>query len=1193
MTTHEDDTQPADSEHAEFTPADAEEDEELPDHTEPQPGAAIKAERTEDGGLNVSFSDGSDDLEMSRREFLRVSGVATASAAMAGVNCRYPKEEIVPYVDRPEENRPGQAEYYATVCGDSPSQAGVLVKTRSGRPIKLKGNPDHPVNEGSLSARGEASYRRLYDPDRAESPLSIEGRGETRELDWGQLDKKVVSALEKGGSVRILTRNVNGSGTRALLGDITEQAADAAHYEWEPLTSEAVKKASDQCFGSRHVPRYHFDEAEVIVSLGSDFLGTWLSPTEFTGDWAEHRDPDEAMSRLITFEGSMTVTGSNSDDRYRVRPSNLVYVALALAHEVVLEHEQGAFADDDRVRSALQPFSPKAVAEVVGPDNGVVGEADSMQKVLEARAAELVEHAGSGLVVAGNSSRAPGGISLESAVNLLNAALGNEGETVERARPTLQDPGSFDQLQMLVEEMKADEVDVLIVDGVNPVYSAPPELGFEEAMQNVDLVVDTSDRVDETAARADLLATGSHFLESWGDAQPYPGVHSIQQPAIQPLYETRSFEESLVVWFGESGIVPGFKPHLESPEDPNPEEDKEGSFSNVGEHVPYDAGAWYRYLRAHWRDELFPRANTLSTFDSFWQSILQTGVWEGPGVESGSEPTFQYADALDVLPDELPSGESVDPGDLSSKELHMFATVPMYDGRHANNGHLQELPDRITKHTWGSYVLVSPTTFNEAGLEQGDVLAIEPEGTDEMLEFPVIMQPGMHDDVVAVPLGYGRTHAGVVGNEVGENTFYFSQVSEAGHQVLSGIEAELNETGDAQEVSVVQGAQVLDINERPILPTATLDAYEDDHHAGIGAHEPGRGLWDAHEYDLKWGMSVDLSTCTGCGACVTACQEENNVPVVGRKGVLEGREMHWLRIDRYYLLPSRDQNPELHEMREDLTDDPMYAERPLTAFAREYPEEFDNPPTRMQPMLCQHCENAPCETVCPVAATTHSSDGLNQMTYNRCVGTRYCANNCPYKVRRYNWFNYSGDRRNSMASEVTPELNEHGRLNVSEPLPMSLNPDVTVRSRGVMEKCTFCVQRIRRAKWQKKEENREYFDEDDVKTACEEACPAGAIEFGAIVQKGADEDHQVRKDHESSRSLHALSSLNTKPSVAYLTDVRNTRQRSNRSKGGHGGGHGGGGSHGKGGHEGGGGHGGGSHDEGDHGGGSHGSGDHG
>ncbi|MFB6375852.1 MAG: 4Fe-4S dicluster domain-containing protein, partial [Bradymonadaceae bacterium] len=362
------------------------------------------------------------------------------------------------------------------------------------------------------------------------------------------------------------------------------------------------------------------------------------------------------------------------------------------------------------------------------------------------------------------------------------------------------------------------------------------------------------------------------------------------------------------------------------------------------------------------------------------------------------------------------------------------------------------------------------------------------------------------------------------------------------------------------------------------------DEYDHDPSAGKFNHEKGQVFWDAHDYDLKWGMSIDLSSCTGCGACMTACQEENNIPVVGKQGMLEGREMHWMRIDRYFVLPRAGKNEAFDESRGEFYDDPMVDDIPYEEFARRDPDTMSDMRAINQPMLCQHCERAPCETVCPVSATTHSEDGLNQMTYNRCVGTRYCANNCPYKVRRFNWFNYSSDRRDSMASKVTPELDEHGRLNVAEPLPMSLNPDVTVRSRGVMEKCTFCVQRIRRAKWQKKEENREHFDEDDVKTACEEACPAGAIEFGAIVQKGADEEHQVRKDHESPRSLEALSVLNTNPSVAYLTDVRNTKQRTARSQGDHGGGHGGGDHGGKKGGHGGDSHGGsGSHGGGEHG----------
>jgi len=1161
-------------------------DSELPEHANHQPGAEVEVSRREEGGVRVSFSDGSDDLEVSRREFLRISGVAAASATMTSANCRYPQEEIVPYLDRPEESNPGEETHYATVCNGCSAQCGLVARTRSGRPIKLEGNDEHPVNRGATCARGESSYRRLYDPDRAEGPLKIGSDGNQEEIDWEELDAAVVEQLKEAGAdgtVRILTRNRPGSGRDGLLEEIVANHPDAEHYIWEPLTAEALLQASESSYGSRHVPTYHFERADMIVSLGSDFLGTWLSPTEFTKKFVQKREVDDEhpeqteLNRFIAFEGTLTTTGSNADEHHTVPTSRLADVALALAHVVVRGEEYGPLADDSAAREAVAPFDPDTVADAVGL------EADALRSY----GRELVDHAGDGLVIAGAAaSNAARGVELEAAVNLLNAALGNEGNTVERARPTRQDEGSFSELRELVGEMRGGEVDLLIVDGTNPVYSAPPDLGFEEAMEQVGLVVSTSDRLDETAARADYLAAGSHYLESWGDANPSPGVYALQQPTIQPLYETRAFEESLLSWFGTSGVVPSFQEYLEAP--PKPDDQQEegaSSFQQRGLNVPYDAGAWYRYLRDHWRAELYPATGGAVDFDEFWQGVLRRGVWEEERT-APSEPDFRVGSTLERIPSDPAEATDRNPGDLGDLELHAVATVGLYDGRTANNGHLQEMPDPVTKATWGAYAALSPRDFTNAGLEEGDLLELTVGDGDSAttLELPAMMLPGMADGVVAVPLGYGRTRAGVVGNDSNErprNAFELTRVRDGVH-ALAGLEASAEEAGGTEEIAIVQGAQVIDLDERPMLGTTTEEHYEKDPHAGIGAHEPGEGLWDAHDYGksseggqnrgpdaLKWGMSIDMTKCTGCSACVTACQEENNVPVVGREGILEGREMHWMRIDRYFLLPTSGYDEEFDKIRHDIDGDPMMGENPAVDYAErlyeetgELPDVLADPQVANQPMLCQHCERAPCETVCPVAATTHSSDGLNQMAYNRCVGTRYCSNNCPYKVRRFNWFNYSRDRGDGIMSRVAPELEEHGRLNVEEPLPMGLNPDVTVRSRGVMEKCTFCVQRIRRAKWQRKEEDRDEFREDDVVTACEKACPADAIEFGNIHEAS---DHQVRKDHESPRTTRALAHLNTAPSVAYLTDVRNTDELpGGHGVPSHGGGHGGGKSHGDG-----------------------------
>jgi len=1121
----------------------------IPRHAEAQEGAEVKVRSTEEGGVRVSFSDGSDDLEVSRREFMRISGVAAASAAMSGAACRYPKDEIVPYVDRPDDFQPGHANQFATVCQGCSAECGTIVKSRAARPIKLDGNPDHPTAEGSLCARGQAAHRDLYDPDRAEGPLEIRENGNhiNPENGWADIDTAIIEQLQSNAdSVHILTGPRSGSAERALLDELTDQLDGAHWYQWEPLAAESVTRASEISYGTPQTPRYRFEDAKVVVSLGSDFLGTWLSPSEHTNHFADNRDPDQLIdeyaerhdipederwiTRLVAFEGHMSLTGSRADDRYRVRPSDLPAVAMALAHDILVNQGHGTLADNDELATAVESFSPDAVAERLDLD----------AEALTSLAAELVEHAGESIVISGQAgSSTPDGVSLETAVNLLNRALGNVGETVERGRSSRQNLGRYDDLTTLVERMNNGEVGVLIVDDVNPVYAAPPELDVAGAMDNVPTIISTNDRVDETAIHGDYLAPGQHWLESWGDSSPIAGTHAIQQPAIQPLYNTRSFEENLLAWFGKSELAPSFTPYLEDPDKPN---------GQTGPDVPYDPGAWYRYLRSHWKETIFPQSDSLASFDSFWESVLRQGSVELPD-DNIDAPSFRPAATADALPADLPDDSQGDPGNLDSMQIHTFASIPLGDGSMANNGHLQELPDPISKHTWGSYALVSPATFKAAGLEQGDILAIDSADGSETLEFPVIMQPGMHDDVIAVPLGYGRTHAGTVANDVGANAYKLTGTSES-NQIFSGRNVSVSNTGRNQDVSIIQGSQLVDLEQRPLMATATREDYEKHQDAGVGTHPPAEDLWESHDYETKWGMSIDMSRCTGCAACMTACQEENNVPVVGRSGVMEGREMHWIRIDRYYRLPK---NEEVEEARSSIMDDPMYDQEPYISFG----DQMTNPQVLMHPMLCQHCENAPCETVCPVLATTHSDDGLNQMTYNRCVGTRYCSNNCPFKVRRFNWYNYSRDRSDSIFASIEPELEEHGRLNAEEPQSLALNPEVTVRSRGVMEKCTFCVQRIRRAKWENIEAGRERFREDDVVTACEQACPADAIDFGNLL----DPEHTVSEQHDSPRAVSPLSHLNVKSSVASLSDVRDTTQHDRYPKheahgGGHGDGHG-------------------------------------
>ncbi len=1097
----------------------------IPRHAKAEPGAEVMMTRQADGGVTVNFSDGSDDLRVSRREFMRISGVAAAAAAVAGTGCdamRNPVEKIVPYVDRPEDIRIGKFNTYATVW----NHMGVLVKTRVGRPVKLEGNPSHPTSLGALSARAQSSYMKLYDPDRAHTPLNV--KGDSYEVtSFEELDLAVINSLKEAGTngkIGILTASMSGSAQQGLINTIGKKFPNLKHYTYEAISDESILEANMASYGERAMPHYRFDKADMIISLQSDFLGDWFSSVEFTKQFSSRRNPEGNFNRMVAFEGMMTLTGANADERFRVRTSDLTYIAMALAHEVIVTKKVSTFAGS--LGAVLGKFTPALVSARTG-----VPEAD-----LKRIGQELAGHVNKALVVAGGvASSTPEGVRLEAAVNLLNAALGADGHTIERDLVSRQSLGEFRQLKQLVDDLNAGKISTLIIGQTNPVYSAPPELGLAEALKKATLVISCQDRLDETAVLADYLATSSHYLESWGDALPFDGIYSIQQPVIRPLYETRPFEESLLVWFAQSGLVPELAPFLTKDEKP---------VGNQAGNVVFETGSWYRFVRNHWEKEIYPKANAVNGFDAFWEAVLRKGVWISPEAKRKA-PAFNLANTKALLPQSIDQASAV-----KGIELVMFSSIPMGDGDHANNGHLQELPDPITKHVWGSYLMLSPKRMDEAGVKNGDYVEIRPEGGERGLQFPVIMVPGMHDDVVAIPLGYGRTRAGEVANELGENGFMFSSISkDFGTKVLAGFAVSMEKSNKHEPLAVPQGSQLLDMHKRSnLMAITTLSDYQKDASAGIHAHPPLQDFWEDHKYSLKWGMSVDLSKCTGCNACVIACQEENNTAVVGRQGVIEGREMHWMRIDRYYRLP---QTTEIDHKRSDPINDPMFAEEPYVEM-REY---LDNPRVVFQPIMCQHCENAPCETVCPVLATMHSTDGLNQMAYNRCVGTRYCSNNCPFKVRRFNWYNYSEDRSDTFFASIYPELKKHGRYNAAEPLAMGYNPEVTVRSRGVMEKCTFCVQRIRRAKWDAKKEGRTTMRDGDVITACQQSCPADAITFGNLT----DPESAVSKMHAKQRAMTPLHEIGVESSVAYLTRVVNTEKidlRDEEGFGHHGAGHG-------------------------------------
>ena len=974
----------------------------------------------------------------SRRDFLKLVG---AGAAFAAAGCaRKPVEKILPYLRAPEEITPGNAVYYASTCGECPAACGVLVKTREGRPIKLEGMKEHPLSRGGLCARGQASLLNLYDPDRLRGPVAVDRRtGATRKSWWGELDTKVLRAMENarqsGAKVVFLTGTITSPSTRALVKTFVEMFQNGEHVVYDAVTSDAIARGQELAYGERLVPRYRLDKADLLVTIGADPLGTLLSPVEFARDFAARRSPESgSMSRVVAIEPILTLTGTNADQRIKVRPEHLLGVTLALAHELLIRTQRSPLGQNPAIAAPLRSYPAESVERDAGLDPGT----------LATLADELWASRGKSLVLAGpQAAPAAHTVALQTAANLLNSALGNDGVTVEAAEPSLQSQGSEEAVLNLVERMRGGEVQVLFVHGTNPAQTLPSALGFAEVMKRVPFILSFADRADETARRSDFIAPDHHYLESWNDNEPRRGVRSLTQPAIAPLYDTRSLQDSLISWC---------------------------RFLDVGPLAVF-TGSWHDYLRERWLTEVYPTADAAAPFELFWEGVLREGVLAKSAAAASAPRAFRPA-SLASLPERvsIPSD-----GTLS---LVLYTPVTMYDGRSANNPWLQELPDPVSKITWDNFVSIAPSRAKALGVSdyemKADVVTVDV--GHAKFELPVHVQPGLHPDVIAIGLGYGRTAAGRVGNKVGQNGYALAQAT-AGRIGLSGIPVRIAKTGRIAPLACVQGHQYTE--DRPIIYETTFGEYLKDPAAGNDAPTSEPSMWTRHKYaGAKWGLSIDLNACIGCSACMIACQAENNIPAVGKQIVLQGREMHWIRIDRYYS---------------------GTAEAPETVY---------------QPMLCQHCENAPCETVCPVLATVHSSEGLNLQIYNRCVGTRYCSNNCPYKVRRFNWFSYSDVREKS--------------------LRLVLNPDVTVRTKGVMEKCTMCVQRIRDGKERAKPFGIPVKD-GDIETACMQTCPTQAIVFGDV----NDPKSRVAQQAKNPRGYHVLAELNTLPAITYQTKVRN------------------------------------------------------
>ena len=1026
-----------------------------------------------------------------RREFLRLSAIAAAAALATG--CQVAQEATIPFLDMPENlvDGLGRARFFHTVIDGSP----VLVRTREGRPLLVAPSPDDASGRG-LSVRHHAALMDLYDPDRASAPLSVRrGNGPTVASSWAAIGPDVASRLKAAGTKAVLlTGPVTSPAVASAIGAITAQTG-LRHVVWAPIESDAAALAWRRAFGDARLARPRLDKADLLVGFGAEFLDRPDDGLE--RDFAVRRSPDQTaggrMSRFVQLEGRLTLTGANADQRIRVRDSRLASIAAAIAHELVVVRKVGPLAGDAEVARALAPFAIDLVAKDAGLDAAV----------LKALAGELAGATGKALVMAGGSASASvSGPALELAVVVLNVTIGAfAADLLDWTDASPLASGRAPALAALASEMLDGNVELLVVAGVNPVYDQPTGVKLAEAVGKVRYVISLNDRLDETSRLADMLAPLSHPFECWGDAALPRGLFAIQQPVVQPLFDTRGFLDLLVEWGAALGdpvaTTAVAAAAAVAAKTPIPAAGSLASSPSVA----------YHYLRATWAARLALGAAT-PAFAVAWDEVVRSGKWQGAVEAATPRAIAPSALALLGAPAPAPSG----------LELQLYPHLALGDGRGGNNGWLHEFPDPVTRISWGGALSIAPRRFDEMKLANGDL--VEVDAGHAKVVAPAYRHAGMHQDQVALPLGLGRTACGLIGDGVGPNAFPLRRI-EDGRILSAALPVTIRKVGGHEALAFAQGSDVIDRDRRPLVPTTTLSAYLEDPKSGTEQPEGGPSAWPAHPYTkARWAMAIDLSKCNGCGKCVIGCQAENNVPIVGRQGILDGREMSWMRIDRYYDAPKKDGQWEA-----DVWDGPL--------------EVVEEPHTLFEPMLCQHCENAPCESVCPFEATMHSEDGLNQQIYNRCVGTRYCANNCPFKVRRFNFWEYSHAKESAFFRMFVPALKRNADLNTRVPMQMKNNPEVTVRSRGVMEKCSFCVQRIRgaRAEAQRNGTSKDRLPEGAVVPACMEACPAGAITFGDVNAPGS----RVAALAAHPRAMKLLDAIGVKPSVSYLTKVRNDK----------------------------------------------------
>ncbi len=946
-----------------------------------------------------------------RRDFLKTMGFGLGAVSLAACT-KAPTKKSIPYLIRPEEVIPGIANFYAS----SYKGASILVKTREGRPIKVEGNPACTINNGSLDAQAQASVLDLYDTAKLKTPL-LNGV----EHPWEDIDAYAKAGLNKaqgsGKTIALVTSTVNSPSTKAVVAAFTAKYPATKHVAYDAISYSGIINANKNSFGKAVLPTYNFNKANVIVSFGADFLGTWISPLQYTKQYVSNRNAaslkSKKMSRHIQFETGLSLTGTKADSRIALKPSE---EGLALLH---------LYAE-----LSGQPTTAKL-------SNNTIAE-----KAIKLVAKELGAAKGAALVVSGSNN-----VATQTIVNAINSLLGSYGTTIDLDNPSYQFMGNDADFTALVAQMKTGSVGAVMFLDCNPAYNYCDAKSFTAALAKVATKISFSDKNDETASLCDAVAINHNYLEAWGDANPVEGYYAIIQPTINPVYNSRQAEQSLLLW-ADNAVTD-----------------------------------YYSFVKVNWEDTVLPLVGKT------WTNVLELGFVNLPA-KAASVIAFT-GDVNGTAASIISASKKT----AASIELHLYNSIALGDGKQGNNPFLQELPDGVSKVTWDNYAALNPKYAEKLGIAEFDLVTIKAD--TYAIDLPVLYQPGQAHETVSIALGYGREKVGKVGNGVGKNAFPF--FASNGAVTITKIEG-FYQLAQTQTHHSFEG--------RDIIRETSFANYLENPSHGSGNHGEKHKTYDLwKKFDQpghNWVMAIDLNACTGCGACIVACNAENNVPVVGKDEVIRRREMHWIRIDRYYTF--NEENKAITEEKE----------------IHEIEGRMENISVVHQPMMCQHCEHAPCETVCPVLATVHSSEGINHMAYNRCVGTRYCANNCPYKVRRFNWFNYWNDSRfdNYLNNEFTQ---------------LVLNPDVTTRSRGVMEKCSMCIQRIQATKLQAKIEKRTIVD-GEFKMACQQTCPANAIIFG----DANDPESEVSKALKDERVYYVLEELNVQPGVGYMTKVTNT-----------------------------------------------------